>query len=140
LKNQPTNEKNSFSNHKKGKGGGLKKTYPPCKHCGQKGHSALKCWGRTDAKCSKCNQLGHEGTICKNKNQEEEANAQVTDQEEEDQLFVATCFSSKESSERWLVDSGYTNHITRDKELFKELRTTEFKRVRVGNDKHLEVK
>ena len=78
--------------------------------------------------------------ICKNKNQVEEADAQVADQEEEDQLFVATCFSSRESSESWLVDSGCTNHMTHDKEIFKELRTTEIKRVRIGNGEHLAVK
>ena len=69
--------------------------------------------------------------ICKNKNQVEEADAQVADQEEEDQLFVATCFSSRESSDSWLVDNGCTNHMIHDKELFKELRTTEIKRVRI---------
>ena len=68
--------------------------------------------------------------ICENKNQVEEADAQVADQD------VATCFSSRESSESRLVDSGCTNHMTHDKELFKELRTTDIKRVRIGNGEH----
>ncbi|XP_068504344.1 uncharacterized protein [Phaseolus vulgaris] len=108
-------------------------TLPTC-------HPPFKCWRIPDAKCFKCNQLGHEAMLCKNKNQVEEADDQVTDQEEEDQLFVATCFSSRESSESWLVDSGCTNHMTHDKELFKELRTTEIKWVRIGNGEHLTVK
>ncbi|XP_016740232.1 uncharacterized protein [Gossypium hirsutum] len=66
--------------------------------------------------------------------------AQVADQEEEDRLFVVTCFSSRESSESWLIDSGCTNHMTYDKELFEELRTTEVKRVKIGNGEHLTVK
>jgi len=41
-KNQPSNEENSFRNHQKGKGGGLKKTYPPCQHYGKKGHPPFK--------------------------------------------------------------------------------------------------
>ena len=41
--------------------------------------------------------------ICKYKNQIQEADAQVADQEEEDQFFVAICFSSRESSESWLI-------------------------------------
>ncbi|XP_022880897.1 uncharacterized protein LOC111398194 [Olea europaea var. sylvestris] len=49
--------------------------YPPCKHCGKKGHPPYKCWERPDARCSKCNQLGHEAVICKSKNQQQEAEA-----------------------------------------------------------------
>ena len=45
------------------------------------------------------------------------------DPKEEDQLFVATCFTSKDTCEHWLVDSRYTNHMTYDRELFKELRS-----------------
>jgi len=67
-------------------------------------------------------------------------NAQVVDQEEEDQLFVATCFSNKESRESWLFERGCTNLMTHDKELFKELRTTKIKRMRIGNGEHLAVK
>ena len=46
--------------------------------------------------------MGHEAVICKSKNQQYDEEAQIADQEEEDQLFVATCFSSIESSESWL--------------------------------------
>ena len=56
--------------------------------------------------------------ICKVKGQVEEVDAQVIDQEEEDQLFVVTCFLDKESSESWLIDSGCTNHMTHDKKFF----------------------
>ena len=75
--------------------------------------------------------------ICKVKGQVQEVDAQVAGQEE-DQLFVVTCFSSTESS--WLIDSGCTNHMTYDKELFEELKNTEVKRVRIGNGELLEVK
>jgi len=64
----------------------------------------------------------------------EETYAQVTDQQEKDQFFVATCFLGRESSESWLVDSGCTNYVTHDKELFKELRIIEIKRVKFEND------
>ena len=52
--------------------------------------------------------------ICKSKNQQHDEEAQIVDQEEEDQLFVATYFSSIESSESWLINSGCTNHMTHD--------------------------
>ena len=71
--------------------------------------------------------------IYKNKNQQHGEEAQVVDQEN-DQLFLATCFSSKESSESWLIDNGCTNHMTHDKDLFMELRSTNTSKVRIGND------
>lgn len=50
----------------KGRNGNFKNKFPPCHHCGKKGHPPFKCWRRPDAKCSKCNQVGHEAVICKN--------------------------------------------------------------------------
>ncbi|XP_022974378.1 uncharacterized protein LOC111473034 [Cucurbita maxima] len=69
----------------------------------------------------------------------ERVDAHIVDQEEEDQLFVVPCFSGKESSESWLIDSGCTNHMTYNKEFFEELRDIEVKRVRIDNGEHLEV-
>jgi len=77
--------------------------------------------------------------ICKVKGQVQEVDAQVVGQEE-DQLFMVTCFSSRESSENWLIESGCTNQMTYDKELFEELKNTEVKIMRIGNDELLEVK
>lgn len=58
-------------------------------------------------------------------------------EEEEDHLFVTTCFSSNNSSELWLIRSGFTNHMTYNKTLFKQLEGTEVKWVRIGNDYHI---
>ena len=43
FKNQSTNE-DSSANYHKAKGGGFKKSYPPCHHCEKKGHPPYKCW------------------------------------------------------------------------------------------------
>jgi len=61
--------------------------------------STFKCWKRPDARCNKCNQLGHEVVISKTKPLKQEANAQVVDQGDEDQMFVVTCFSTRDSSD-----------------------------------------
>ncbi|KAH9768805.1 hypothetical protein KPL71_011738 [Citrus sinensis] len=116
-----------------------KKSYPPCKHCRKKGHPPFKCWRRPDAKCTKYNQMGHEAVICKNENQHGEE-AKTAGQEEEDHLFVATCFSGIESSESWLIDSGCTNHMTHNKDLFRELSNANSSKVRVGNGTYIAVK
>ncbi|KAH7576626.1 hypothetical protein JRO89_XS01G0120000 [Xanthoceras sorbifolium] len=123
-KNQVSSSENTASNQLQNKGGNFKRNYPPCQYCGRKGHPSFKCWKRPDAKCSKCNQLGHEAVICKRKFQKLEADAQVADQDKEDLMFVATCFSTRSSSECWLIDSGCTNHMTYDRTIFKELKPT----------------
>ena len=80
--------------------------------------------------------MGHEVVIYKNKKQQHGEKAQVADQED-DKLFMATCFSSMESSESWLIDSGFSNHMTHDKDLFKELRSTNTSKVRIGNGQYI---
>lgn len=110
------------------------------KHCGRKGHPPFKCWKRHDAKCEKCKQVGHEAIICKGKNQQQEADAQVASREEEVQFFVATCFFSSDSGSGQLIHSGCTNHVTYDKDLFKELKPTTINKVKIGNGEYITIK
>ncbi|KAJ8764755.1 hypothetical protein K2173_009149 [Erythroxylum novogranatense] len=116
-------------NSSRGKGRNLKGNYPPCKHCDKLGHPPYKCWRRPDRI-----------VICRDKSQKQEADAQVADQDEEDQMFVATCFSTKTTTESWLIDSGCTNHMTFDKTLFKDLKPTKIAKVRIGNGDYISAK
>ncbi|XP_031127533.1 uncharacterized protein LOC116029625 [Ipomoea triloba] len=78
-----------------------------------------------------------ENEVCKNKPQQ----AQVADEEQEDeQLFVATCFARQISSNVWLIDSGCSNHMTFDESLFKEIDKTVISKVKIGNGQYIEVK
>ncbi|KAH0740583.1 hypothetical protein KY290_033626 [Solanum tuberosum] len=138
-KYQPTDGEGAACNNKN-QTGSFKGNYPPCKHCGKIRHTPFKCWRRPEAKCSKCNQFGHEAIICKNKAQQQDVDARVVNEQEEDQLFVVSCFASNVSSESWLIDSGCTNHMTRDKEIFKEFKPTRVENVRIGHGGHIPVK
>ena len=60
--------------------------------------------------------------------------------EEEDYLFVATCFTSMSSTNRWLINNGCLNHMTHNKSLFKEWCEITSSMVRVGNGKYIAVK
>lgn len=75
--------------------------------------------------------MGHEAVICRAKNQQVAAEAKNAQEEEEDHLFVATCFSGNDLCESWLIGSGCTNHMTYDKELFQKLENTEVKWVKI---------
>ena len=71
---------------------------------------------------------------------DEGADAQIAEKDDEDQIFMATCFSTKSSSECWLIDSGCTNHMTYDRTLFKDLQSTEITKVRIGNGDYISAK
>lgn len=129
----------SANNQSRRKGSNVKKSYPPCQHCGKMGHPPFKCWRRPDAKCSKCNQLGHEAVICRS-NSEKHREAHVADQDEEDQMFAASCHSAAISSESWLIDSGCTNHMSSDITLFKNLKPSKVTKVRIGNGDYIPAK
>ncbi|XP_049355210.1 uncharacterized protein LOC125819827 [Solanum verrucosum] len=139
-KNQPKNEEGAARYSNKSKAGSFKGNYPACKHCGKNGLVSYKCWKRPDAKCSKCNQLGHEAIICKNKLQQQHAYSHVANQQEGDQLFLASCFASNASTEAWLIDSGCTNHMTHYKELFKDLKPIGVTKVRIGHRGYIPAK
>jgi len=63
------------------------------------------------------------------------------DQQEEDQLSVATCFATSNSScDSWFTDSGCTNHMTNDHKLFKELDKTVVSKVKIRNGDFISVK
>lgn len=99
-----------------------------------------RCWWRPDIKCHKCGKLGHVERICKSQQQQGEAKTTVEQPQEEEQLFVASCFATSSSTESWLIDSGCTSHMTYDQELFKELDKTAISKVRIGNGAYLAVK
>ncbi|KAA0033140.1 Retrovirus-related Pol polyprotein from transposon TNT 1-94 [Cucumis melo var. makuwa] len=105
-KNQISTRESSAYN----KAGVKKGSYPPCPYCNKQGHPPFKCWRRPDAKCTKFNQMGHEAIICKNKNQQQGIKAKIADQEEEDQLFVATCFVGE--FDKFCEDSSIKHRLT----------------------------
>ncbi|CAL5436624.1 unnamed protein product [Camellia sinensis] len=54
--------------------------------------------------------------------------------------FLASCFATNSSIESWLINSGCTNHMTYNRELFKELEKIVISKVRIGNGVHIAVK
>ena len=55
-------------------------------------------------------------------------------------MFVVSCFATNSSTESLLIDSGCTNHMTYDRELFRELDETTISKVRIGNGARIAVK
>ncbi|KAL6325780.1 hypothetical protein AAG906_026609 [Vitis piasezkii] len=74
--------------------------------------------------------------ICRTQQQQGETNV-AAEQYQEEQLFSATCFANGSTSESWLVDSGCTNHMTYDQDLFREIDRTAISKVRIGNGEYI---
>ena len=77
--------------------------------------------------------------VCKSQQHEEKKTS--IEQHEKEQLFVATFFSTNNSSSgSWLIDNGCTNHMTNNQDLFKELNKTIISKVKIGNGEFLSFK
>lgn len=79
--------------------------------------------------------------MCKHKH--EEQNAQVVDPDEEDdndRLFVDSCFASNTDSNAWLIDNDYTHHMSYDETVFQNLDRSCISKVKIGNEDNIEVK
>jgi hypothetical protein len=56
-------------------------------------------------------------------------------------LLHHACFSTSNSSkDSWLIDSGWTNHMTNNQDLFKELDRIAIFKVKIGNGNYIDVK
>ncbi|KAH9704543.1 hypothetical protein KPL70_011512 [Citrus sinensis] len=118
--------------------GGSKEKKQWSKKIYKKGESSIN-EGNKGKHSPACKQMGHMERVCKNK-QQEGHQAQAAEQQQDEQLFVVSCFSSNSSSDDWLIDSGCTNHMSFDESLFKEVNKSEVSRVKVGNGQYIEVK
>ena len=49
-------------------------------------------------------------------------------------------FAINVSTEAWLIDSGFKNHMTHYKELFKDLKPTGVTKDRIGHDSYIPAK
>ncbi|XP_019430190.1 PREDICTED: uncharacterized protein LOC109337631 [Lupinus angustifolius] len=77
--------------------------------------------------------------ICKSQQQQGQAKV-VEDQPQKEQLFPVSCLATNYSTECWLIDSGCTNHMTYDRELFREHDKTTIFKVRIGNGAYITAK
>lgn len=110
-KKQSGEKKDKEKNEGQRNKSGGKKSYPPCPHCKRKSHSKNYCWFCPGVQCRSCKQFGHVERVCRNINDRQGQQAQVTEhqqQHETEELFVATCYATSGYTDTWLLDSGCT--------------------------------
>ena len=57
----------------------------------------------------------------------------VEDKLEKELLLTTSCVITNKSTKDWIIDSGCTNYMIHDRELFKELNKSNICTVRIGN-------
>jgi len=94
-----------------------------------------------EASCqmSQMRQLGHVEKVCKSQDSQEDIQI-VEDKSEEKLLLTTSCVTTNKSTKEWIINSGCTNHMTHDRELFTELNKSNIFKVRIGNGEQLIVK
>lgn len=83
--------------------------------------------------------------VCKNKGitaqQNVQAQATEEDHTQKEQVFVATCFVSKNRVVKgWLINSGCINHMTSNEIIFRKIGRSCDLKVRIGNGELIEAK
>ncbi|EOY16575.1 Uncharacterized protein TCM_035373 [Theobroma cacao] len=103
-------------------------------------HTPKYCLYRPNVKCRSCNQFGHVEKVCKAKNGHTDEKAAIAEQVDaiEEQLFMAQIADDEERN-TWLIDSGCSNHMTRNDQLFTKLDINFKARVRIGNGIYLKI-
>lgn len=115
-----------------------------CHNCGKLGHLAKNCWhkkkerdGRKDKRtCFICGKPGHIAKYCRQKGQ----NINSGDRNETTMVnFPVALMSSpsKEMSEKWMLDSGCTSHISNNRSFFRTFLEKKGS-IQVGNHEFIE--
>lgn len=114
-----------------------------CYKCGQVGHYQSECRDTKNSseenvnnnKCFYCGKLGHYKAQCKFRKQK----AYKTENKTKSNAFVVSRSSHELQKSKWLVDSGASEHMCRDRTLFKSFTSNSERSVIVGNGAKISV-
>ena len=104
-----------------------------CNICKRTSHVSSKCWFKGKPQCNFCRRFGHVEKDCRFKNYEK---ANFTEEQEDgkgEQIFYACHSSLHGDNKAWYIDSGCSNHMCEDRNIFVQLDTTINPKVRMGN-------
>lgn len=121
----------------KEKGGERREKYLPCSICNMTSHLEKDCWHKGKPKCQNCDKFGHIQKDCR-LNKKYQAN--YSEENEDEGSMFYTCHAAAEvKNNTWYVDSGCSNHMTGDENIFKEIDRSVKSQVKLGNGELVEV-
>jgi hypothetical protein len=110
-----------------------------CNICKKSSHVEKDCWFKGKPQCFHCKRFGHLQKDCRLLKNNQQANF-TEEKEGEGSLFYACQHVSEEKNDTWFLDSGCSNHMTSEKEIFVDIDTSFNSKVKMGNGAVVEVK
>ncbi|XP_021995970.1 uncharacterized protein LOC110893158 [Helianthus annuus] len=109
-----------------------------------KGRGKSKGRNWSTVRCYNCQKMGHTAKFCHRKDDYEKTDNVLIHRDEEsneheDTMFMIFNMEETIKDDCWYLDSGCSNHMTGNRELFINLDESIKKEVRTGDDKRLEV-
>ncbi|XP_021750179.1 uncharacterized protein LOC110715866 [Chenopodium quinoa] len=103
--------------------------FPPCNICKKTNHEEKNCWHKGKPQCNYCKKFGHTENVCRFKKQQASISETV---DEESYLFYANQSNTIKKND-WLIDSGCTNHMTKQFDIFTNIDKYVKIPIRMGN-------
>ncbi|XP_024003644.1 uncharacterized protein LOC112081433 [Eutrema salsugineum] len=117
-----------------------------CEFCKRNNHTNEECWkkpkendqrknNKSNIKCYNCGKIGHYSNKCRSK-KKERAHVSLEEEDSSDKdhmLFTASEIEAATKEDVWLVDSGCTNHMTKEEGYFSKLEKSVKVPIKVGN-------
>ncbi|XP_033145473.1 uncharacterized protein LOC103839411 isoform X1 [Brassica rapa] len=115
-----------------------------CGFCKRNNHNESECWRkqkkddpkkdhRSNKECYNCCKLGHFANQCYSKKKEMAHVSLEEDSNEDHMLFSASEAATTVMEDVWLVDSGTTNHMTKEESYFSKLDRSIKVPIKIGN-------
>ena len=112
-----------------------------CTICNRSSHSTKDCWFKGKPKCDKCHRFGHLSKDCRSCNVQQANQMNFQKQNEETHTtFFAYQSTMHQKNKRWLLDSGCSNHMSPEKEIFCNIDSSINTPVKLGNGQLVESK
>ncbi|KAG0486322.1 hypothetical protein HPP92_008417 [Vanilla planifolia] len=109
------------------------------------GHRQTECYqkqraeSKKNVECHYCHKYGHVQADCYKKQRDEEQASFVEEKNDQHKVFMARTENNFDVSKIWFLDSGCSNHMTGFKHLFSQLDETHKLKVKLGDDKVIQV-
>nr|CAH66391.1 OSIGBa0134J07.9 [Oryza sativa] len=92
-------------------------------------HTTDMCWKKMT--CNKCKRKGHIAKYCRTR---EINRANFSQEKEKSEEMVFSCHTAQEEKDDvWVIDSGCTNHMAADPNLFREMDSLYHAKIHMGN-------
>ena len=100
-----------------------------CDICKKSSHTTDRCWKKMT--CNKCKRQGHIAKYCRTRDINR---ANFSEEEDNSEGAVYSCqIAQDEKEDTWIVDSGCTNHMSSNQDIFRDIDSSCQAKIHMGN-------